>query len=86
MRFTEWFDTFIEEKEIDQDRLFDFVEDGQAHIMPAGVVVEFVRDSLDPENQAKVKETLVKIDYHNGDVYHFLEHLAHGIAKAYGAW
>ena len=81
MDFTTWFETFIEEKQIDQDRLFEFVEGDRWHLIPVGVVVEFVRESMSPKDQAMVKDTLVRIDLHNGDVYHFLEYLAKGIAR-----
>lgn len=35
-----------------------------------------------PEYHATIRRTLVKIDFKNGDVFHYLNHLAHGMVQA----
>lgn len=79
MNFAEWLDIFVEEKEINVDRAFDFEIDGTWHLMPVGVVIEYIKQ-VPKEEQEKIKTNFVKIDFYNGDVYHFLEYMARGIA------
>ena len=43
--------------------------------LQVGDVRQSIVDTCDSE-QAKIKDTLVKIDFQNGDVYHFLKYLA----------
>lgn len=63
-----WFTTFLEEKEVDLSLpLNDHVQ--------VGDVCQFICETT-PDEQAKIKMTLVKIDFYNGDVYHFFGHLA----------
>lgn len=45
-------------------------------------IAEMVKDS--PEMTQKIHMTFVKIDFMNGDVTHYLKHLAQGIVAAYG--
>jgi len=42
------------------------------------VVMEHIMIASDAE-KAQIKNILVKIDFANGDVNHFFEHLAHGL-------
>ena len=37
-----------------------------------------------PEYRAQIKTTLVKIDFSNGDVFHYLDFLANGMLAALG--
>ena len=78
MNFEKWLRTFIEEKEL-EGTSFDFKTNGVFNIMPIGTVIEFTAQ-LSEERQYKIKETLVKIDFKNGDVLHYLKHLARGIS------
>ena len=79
MNFNTWFETFCEEKQIDMDRIFKFDDHNGFNVMPVGCVYEAVL-SCSAREKAQIKDVLVKIDYANGDVYHFLEHLAKGLA------
>lgn len=78
--FNQWLDTFIEEKGIDLERSFEVDGPSGWNLIPVGCVVEAIHGAPRHE-QAAIKNTLVKIDFHNGDVYHFLRHLAGAIAQ-----
>lgn len=79
--FATWLDTFISEKGLDLDHRFD-VEGPQWgwNSIPLGSVVD-VAKQCDAAEQAKIKDTLVQIDFRGGDAMHFFEHLAKGLAK-----
>jgi hypothetical protein len=38
---------------------------------------------MDSVNQKQIKDILVKVDFMNGDVLHFLNHCAEGYVKTY---
>ena len=44
------------------------------------MLVDFIAQM--PEHHAGIKATLVKIDFANGDVFHFFNHLAAGMVAA----
>ena len=73
---------FFKEKDI-PDKMFDKVDSrGVSHVIPNAVVVEFIAQTRGSE-QKKIEDTLRKIDFANGDVNHFLDHLAGAIAEMY---
>lgn len=47
-----------------------------------GMLVDFICDAKDYHSQ--IRTTLVKIDFMNGDVFHYLNHLAEGMVKSLG--
>lgn len=47
-----------------------------------GDLVEYIESATD--HHKSIRDTLVKIDFHNGDVFHFLNYLAIGMLKAAG--
>lgn len=69
--FYDWFTTFLEEKEVDMSLPLN------GHVQ-VGDVCQFICYTT-PEEQAKIKHTLVLIDFKNGDVYHFFRHLAQAL-------
>lgn len=69
--FQKWFLTFVEEKELDMSVPVPCA-DGELQI---GDVCSTIMSCPDDE-QAQIKQTLVMIDFKNGDVYHFLKFLA----------
>lgn len=80
MTFDKWLDTLIEEKELDTE--FTFEVNGPEYglnLIPLGCVVEAIK-STSQEEQSKIKDTLVKIDFMNGDIMHFFNHLAQALA------
>lgn len=79
MKFSKWIDTLVEEKGIDTESMFEIEGASGTNMMPYGVVVEAIKSASTVE-QDKIKAMLVKIDFCNGDVKHFLRHLAKAIA------
>lgn len=72
--FENWFRTFIDEKDL------PVVEWSYDHANYIGVFVDNydaveVICNMTPQDQLKVKTTLVKLDFMNGDVNHFLKHI-----------
>ena len=80
--FDTWIDTFIEEKGIDIESTVFEVEGQETglNIIPLGVVIEHIKITSKQE-QAKIKDILVMIDFKNGDICHFFKHLAQALAK-----
>jgi hypothetical protein len=72
-----YLETLISEKGLDLEGTIIEVEgqDWGLNIIELGAVVDYIMAS-GPANQAQVKDTLVKIDFHNGDVMHFFKHVA----------
>tara|TARA_Y100000287_G_C14159197_1_gene323833 strand:- start:615 stop:941 length:327 start_codon:yes stop_codon:yes gene_type:complete len=80
--FQKWLDTHIEEKDIDTEHLLQVVcKSNNMHLMPVGVVVDYLKHGIDAKEQADVKDILVKIDFRNGDTMHFLNYIAEFIAN-----
>lgn len=50
------------------------------HTIPLLVLIEFI-ENLDPNSQKKIRETLVRIDFQNGNILHFFKFLAEGMVK-----
>jgi len=74
---------FFKEKRI-PDKMWDIEDkDGVTHTIPNAVVMEFIAATTGSERR-KIEDTLRKIDFANGDVNHFLKHLAGAIAEMYG--
>lgn len=80
MNFNEWLNVFIEEKEINTAKTFEFIINETWNYLPLEVVLEFI-ESLPSDQQSVIKNTLVKIDFMNGDVYHFFKYLAKGMVQ-----
>ena len=80
MSFDKWLDTFLEEKGIDLGKII--IVDGEygANFIPVECVVEAMKATT-KEEQAAIKNTLVRIDFMNGNVYHYFEHLAKALAN-----
>ena len=81
MTFTIWLDRFISEKELDIEDTFE-VEGPEWgwNLIPLGCVIEAIK-STSCQEQAQIKNMLVKIDFVNGNVMDYFEHLAQAIAK-----
>lgn len=75
-----YLNTLLEEKGISQERVLEVTgSEWGTNFMPISVVVDFL-SNLDTNTQKKVKDTFVKIDFHNGDIVDFLKYIAKGIA------
>lgn len=80
--FNKWLDTFIEEKGISLEDTFSLEGDENFHIFEVGNVIENIKIAP-PEEQAQIKDMLVKIDFNNGSVLDYLRHLAQALVKNY---
>lgn len=78
-KFIHWFDTFVEEKNIDADQIIEAEGPSGTNFMPLRIVLDQIRKTSTQE-QRKIKEILVQIDFRNGDVLHFFRHLATRLA------
>jgi hypothetical protein len=73
---------FFKEKDIPEVTFTPTDSTGEKHFIPNEVVVEHIAKTYGSE-RTQIEDTLRKIDYDNGDVNHFLEHLAGRIAEKY---
>jgi len=82
MTIKNYLETLISEKGLDLEGTVLEVEGGDygTNFIPLGCIVEFILLS-GKENQKKVRDTFVKIDFHNGDILHFFTHIATHMAK-----
>ena len=78
--FEKWLDTLVEEKELDTEDVFEVEGASGMNLIPLGVVIEHIKIAPAHE-QRQIKNILVKIDFANGDVMHFFNHLAGAIAR-----
>jgi len=79
--FNKWFDTFLEEKAAPHQD-FEIEANGTMHFLDTDVVIEAIK-SASAEEQEGIKNTLVMIDFKNGDINHFFNHLAHGLVASH---
>jgi hypothetical protein len=74
--FEHWFRTFIEEKDLPVVG-WEIEWKDNIHLIDNYDMVEIICE-LPAEQQSKIKDKLVGIDFLNGDVNHFLKYLAEG--------
>lgn len=76
-----YLNTLLNEKGISQERILE-VEGGEwgINFIPVSVIVDYIND-LDATTQAKIKHTLFKIDFYNGNIMHFMDYIAKGITS-----
>lgn len=79
MTFDKWLDTFIEEKGLDLEHIFEVEGPLCTNFIPLGNVVEAMK-LAPPHEQKEIKAMVVRIDFANGDVMHFFGHLAKALA------
>lgn len=77
--FTRWLDTLVSEKGLDTEHTFQKEGASGLNVIPLGCVIESIK-SAPANEQAAIKNVLVKIDYKNGNVMHFFDHLAGALA------
>ena len=80
--FIKWFETFLDEKNLPLQLWEIEGEEGNVHLIDSGVVITNIK-MCHPNDQAKIKDTIVKIDYINGDVNHYFHHMAKGLVANY---
>ena len=81
--FNNWFQIFLDEKNLPYASWEIQDETGTTNFIDNDVVIETIKNTSTTE-QSKIKDILVKIDFHNGDVNHFFRHLAKGLVSQHG--
>ena len=79
MRFNQWLDTFLDEKGIDGDQVLLVDGPSGQNSIPIACLVDVIKQAPKTERDA-IKTVIVKIDFRNGDVVPYFEHLAQAIA------
>ena len=77
MNAAEYFARFFEEKNL-PCKTWEIEHDGTVHFINSDVVIEAIKGTTGSE-ASKIATILRKIDFANGDVYHFLRHLAEAL-------
>lgn len=70
----EWLKLFFEEKALD-NRVYEVEAGDNLHILDTQTVISLIQQAPKHE-QTNIMNMLIQIDYYNGDVHHFMEHLA----------
>lgn len=80
--FRNYLTLLLKEKGISLQHTFEIPSDSLFgnHFVPMEVVFEFI-ESLDNQTQSKIKETLVLIDFKNGNVLHYMEYITKGMVQ-----
>ena len=78
--FNKWLDTFIEEKGIDLEQVIEIKTENNTHYFEVGNIIANIKATT-PEEQAGIKDMIVKIDFYNGDVVDYFRHLAQVLAE-----
>jgi hypothetical protein len=78
--FKKWLDTFIKEKHLPMEDIFEINKGGNLNIMSYKTIYEHILITT-KEEQQKIKDTIVKIDFLNGNVLNFFKHLGNAIAR-----
>ena len=77
--FTNWIDTFLDEKGINLDHEFTIAGDFGDNFISVAVIVEHMKIAPKTEQQG-IKNMLVKIDFANASVLDYFKHLAGALA------
>lgn len=78
--FSRWLDTLVSEKELDLEHIFSKEGESGLNVIPLACVLDAIKGAPAKE-QAEIRNTLVRIDYRNGDIMHFFGHLAGALAQ-----
>ena len=76
-----WLDTFIKEKDLPMEEVFSIDKNGTCNIMSYKTISEHILITGENEQQ-KIKEMIIKIDFLNGDVLKYFRHLGNAIARS----
>lgn len=77
--FDRWIDTFIEEKGIDTEYLLTVDGLLGKNYIPVGCLIDAMKSAPKHEQQT-IKNMIIKIDFANGNVIRYFEHLSQAIA------
>lgn len=70
---------FFDEKDLDEQTYTAESPSGETHIFTTGVVIEAIMAAPTSE-QDGIAHIIRQIDFRNGNVHHFLNHLAQALA------
>jgi hypothetical protein len=82
MSTANYLSTFFDEKDLEPRTYEVKAADGTPNFIPSDVVIEAIHGAPAAE-QEKIADVLRRIDFANGDVHHFLEHLAGALAVSF---
>lgn len=68
---------FFEEKQLEH-RTFAVEHNGMVHMIESDFLQDVIVNHTPPNEQEQIRGIIAQIDFRNGDVNHFLEHLAKG--------
>jgi hypothetical protein len=72
---------FFEEKEL-EPRTFVVRHRDQLHLIDTNFLIDVIVNHTPRHEQEQIRAIIARIDFRNGDVNHFLEHLAKGYVHA----
>ena len=79
MDFATWLDTFVDEKGIDPERRLIVEGSSGNNSIPVGCLVDAMKQAPRHE-QEQIRNKIIQIDFHNGDVMDFFRHISSAIA------
>jgi len=74
-RFDTWLDTMVDEKNLDREMVYTFGD----NYIPLECIIEQIK-MFDSDTKKNVKNTLIKIDFCNGDILHFFKYIGEKMA------
>ncbi len=81
--FVSWFERFLGEKNLPFVSWDIPGEDGTPHMIDSDVVIEAIKGASSNE-QAQIKDMIVKLDFGNADINDYFKHLAKALVLGYG--
>ena len=80
MTFEKWLDTFIDEKELDRNYVFEIKYEDTTHLMKFKALTESII-ALPEKHRKKIKNKLIAINIRNGNFMDFLNYVAEALIK-----
>ena len=74
-----YINNLISEKGLDLETRIEVEGQSGTNSIPLQFVIDGIIATNEQEQQ-QIRNTLVKIDFHNGDIMHFFKHLAQALA------
>jgi hypothetical protein len=74
-----WLDRFLNEKEIDLERVVEVAGPSGPNFIPLAIVVDAIKRSPG-QHQEAIHKNLVRLDFFNRDVVDYFRHLAQALA------
>jgi hypothetical protein len=73
--FVQWLDTFVDEKGLDPDHIFEVEGPSGLNLIPLGNVLTAIKQAPESEQEG-IRRKLIGLDFANAGVLGFFEHLA----------